>query len=172
MSEHYEAIIRDNGCQASPFFFKDGFILRQSSLMKLGVWKMSKFYIKWRINRYTIPTNPEEMAKLWMTLLEWVRAEKKAGLFEDWGACCDSGSGYTIAEGDEVSLHSSSWNISRISPSTSSRSCLSIKLSNRLKKLFPLQKADKAATNFFGSVPVIEGRMRSWRPWLSSRRIR
>jgi hypothetical protein len=67
---------------------------------------MSKFYIKWRKNPHTIPTNPEEMAKLWMTLLEWVMAEKKAGLFTDWGACCDSHSGYCIAEGDEISLHS------------------------------------------------------------------
>jgi hypothetical protein len=67
---------------------------------------MSKFYIKWWKNQQTIPTNPEESAKLWMTLLEWVRAEKKAGLFTDWGNCCDSGSGYCIAEGDEVSLHS------------------------------------------------------------------
>jgi hypothetical protein len=67
---------------------------------------MSKFYIKWWKNQQTIPTNPEEQAKLWMTLLEWVKAEKKAGLFTDWGSCCDSGSGYCIVEGDEASLQS------------------------------------------------------------------
>ncbi len=67
---------------------------------------MSKFYIKWWKNQHTIPTNPEEQAKLWMTLLGWVRMELKAGRFSDWGSCCDAGSGYCIAEGDEVSLQS------------------------------------------------------------------
>ena len=60
---------------------------------------MSKFYIKWHKNPYTIPSNPEEMAKLLMTMLEWVKAEKKAGLFTDWGVCVDASSGYCIAEG-------------------------------------------------------------------------
>ena len=67
---------------------------------------MSKFYMKWRKNQHIIPTNPEEQAKVWLTFLEWLKAEKKAGLFTDWGACCDGSSGYCIAEGDEVSLHS------------------------------------------------------------------
>jgi hypothetical protein len=67
---------------------------------------MSKFYIMWHKNQSIIPINPEEQAKLWMNLLEWVRADMKAGIFKDWGACCDSASGYCIAESDEVSLHS------------------------------------------------------------------
>ena len=61
--------------------------------------------MKWRKNQHIIPTNPEEQAKLWMTLLEWLKTEKKAGLFTDWGACCDGSSGYCIADTDEVSLH-------------------------------------------------------------------
>jgi len=67
---------------------------------------MSKFYIKWWKNQQIIPKNPEEQAKGWLTLLEWVKAEQKAGLFADWGACCDGASGYCIAEGDEASIHS------------------------------------------------------------------
>jgi hypothetical protein len=67
---------------------------------------MSKFYIRWWKNQHTIPTNPQEQAKLWMMLLEWVKAEQKAGLFKDWGSCVDSGSGYCIAESDEMSLQS------------------------------------------------------------------
>jgi hypothetical protein len=67
---------------------------------------MSKFYIRWWKNQQIIPKNPEEQAKGWLTLLEWVKAEQKAGLFTDWGACCDGASGYCIAEGDEVSVHS------------------------------------------------------------------
>jgi len=74
--------------------------------MKLGVGKMSKFYIKWRKNQHIIPTNPEEQVKLWMTLLEWIKAGMKAGLLTDWGVCCDGSSGYCIADADEVSLHS------------------------------------------------------------------
>ena len=67
---------------------------------------MSKFYIRWCKNQHTIPTDPAEQAKLWMMLLEWVRAEQKAGLFKDWGSCADAGSGYCIAETDELSLQS------------------------------------------------------------------
>ena len=62
--------------------------------------------MKWRKNQHIIPTNPEEQAKVWLTFLEWLKAEKKAGLFTDWGACCDGASGYCIAEGDETSMHS------------------------------------------------------------------
>ena len=65
---------------------------------------MSKFYIRWWKNQHTIPTNPAEQAKLWMMLLEWVKAEQKAGIFMDLGDCADAGSGYCIAETDEVSL--------------------------------------------------------------------
>lgn len=41
-----------------------------------------------------------------MTLLEWVKADMNAGHFKEWGACCDSNSGYCIVDGDEVSLQS------------------------------------------------------------------
>jgi len=67
---------------------------------------MSKFYIKWRKNQHIISTNPEEQAKVWLTFLEWLKAEKKAGLFTDWGVCCDGSSGYCLAETNEASLHS------------------------------------------------------------------
>jgi hypothetical protein len=67
---------------------------------------MAKLYIRWWKNQQVIPKNPEELAKVWLTLLEWVRAEQKAGLFTDWGACCDGASGYCIAERDEAAIHS------------------------------------------------------------------
>ena len=67
---------------------------------------MSKFYIRWWKNQNIIPTDPAEQAKLWMTLLEWVKAELKAGLLKDWGSCADAGSGYCIAESDDLSLQS------------------------------------------------------------------
>jgi len=67
---------------------------------------MTKLYIKWWKNQQIIPKDPEEQAKGWLTLLEWVKAEKKAGLFTDWGACCDGASGYCIAERDETAIHS------------------------------------------------------------------
>ncbi len=67
---------------------------------------MSKFYIRWWKNQQIVPKDPEELAKVWLTLLEWVKAEQKAGLFTDWGACYDGASGYCIVEKDEASIHS------------------------------------------------------------------
>ena len=65
---------------------------------------MTKFYIRWHMNPHTTPTNPEERVKLWMTLLEGVKNDFKAGIFKDWGNCSDLREGYCISELDEKML--------------------------------------------------------------------
>lgn len=52
-----------------------------------------------------IPADPEERGRLWMTMLEMVKAELKSGALTDWGMCSDSSAGYAFAETDEQSLH-------------------------------------------------------------------
>jgi len=52
-----------------------------------------------------IPTDPEEMGKLWISMLEMVRADLKSGKLTDWGMCSDSSGGYAFAETDENSLN-------------------------------------------------------------------
>jgi hypothetical protein len=66
---------------------------------------MTKFFIKWQMNPKLIPTLPEERLKLWMSMLEMVKAELKSGGMTDWGITSDSSEGYGFAEGDEKTVH-------------------------------------------------------------------
>jgi hypothetical protein len=66
---------------------------------------MAKFYMRWKLNRMLIPTNPEERVKLWLTMLEQVKADLKSGAITDWGICSDLSAGYSFAETDEKTLH-------------------------------------------------------------------
>ncbi len=61
--------------------------------------------MKWHLNSMLIPTNPDERVKLWITMLEMVRADLKSGALIDWGICSDSNAGYAFADTDEKSLH-------------------------------------------------------------------
>lgn len=65
---------------------------------------MTKFYSQWHLNPSLIPTNPEERAKLWLRLLEQVKADMKSGDMLDWGIAADLSSGYTFRETDEKGL--------------------------------------------------------------------
>lgn len=68
---------------------------------------MTKYYMRWQMNPIFIPADPEERVKLWLKMLEMVRAELKSGGFTDWGICCDSSAGYVFADTDEKTLHES-----------------------------------------------------------------
>jgi hypothetical protein len=66
---------------------------------------MSKFYMRWHLNSTLIPTNPEERVKLWMSMLEMIKADLKSGAITDWGMCNDASAGYAFAEGDEKAVY-------------------------------------------------------------------
>ncbi len=61
--------------------------------------------MRWHLNPMLIPTKPEELGKLWISMLEMVKADLKSGILTDWGICSDSSAGYAFAEADEKSLH-------------------------------------------------------------------
>ena len=72
---------------------------------------MTKFYMKWTMNPMTVPADPGERIKYWLSLLEGVQAQLKSGELIDWGITCDSNEGYCFAETDEKTLHATvvSW---------------------------------------------------------------
>jgi hypothetical protein len=73
--------------------------------MKTGAEStMTKFYMRWEMDRRFTPTNPEERVKLWLSLLESTKADVKSGSLTDWGICSDSSSGYAFAETDEKTI--------------------------------------------------------------------
>ena len=61
--------------------------------------------MRWHLNPMLIPTNPEERMKLWMSMLELVKAEIKTSAMSDWGMCSDASGEYAFAETDEKTLH-------------------------------------------------------------------
>lgn len=65
---------------------------------------MSKFLIKWQLNPLMTPADPEERAKLWLSMLEMVKAELNSGESIDWGEYCDASGGYSISEGNDADL--------------------------------------------------------------------
>ncbi|RXE56638.1 hypothetical protein ABH15_00145 [Methanoculleus taiwanensis] len=66
---------------------------------------MARFYMRWHLNPLAAPTDQEELAKLWMRMLEMVKADLKEGRLTDWGSCSDASAGYAFAETDEKSLY-------------------------------------------------------------------
>jgi len=59
---------------------------------------MPKFYLKWQINPQWTPATPEERVKLWLSLLEMVKADIQTGKAKDWGNVPGEASGYSIRE--------------------------------------------------------------------------
>jgi hypothetical protein len=68
---------------------------------------MTKYHIKWQLNPLTTPEEPEKRVKLWISMLEMVKADLKSGRFMDWGAHSDINSGYCIGEGSETDVFTS-----------------------------------------------------------------
>jgi hypothetical protein len=61
-------------------------------------YEMSRFYLKWNLTSSATPSDPEQRVKLWLSMLEMVKADMKAGKLKDWGMCNNGGSGYAIYE--------------------------------------------------------------------------
>ena len=59
---------------------------------------MAKYYFRWQWNPQITITNPEERAKLLMSLLEMTKQDLQAGKLKDWGTVPGESSGYAIKE--------------------------------------------------------------------------
>jgi len=57
-----------------------------------------KFYIKWQMEPTKVPAGAEERVKGWLSMLEMVKADVKAGITKDWGCVAGGDSGYSIVE--------------------------------------------------------------------------
>ncbi|MCU0627977.1 MAG: hypothetical protein MUE45_00590 [Methanoregulaceae archaeon] len=57
------------------------------------------------MNPMTVPADPADRVKYWLSLLEGVRAQLKSGDLKDWGITCDNAEGYCFADTDEKTLH-------------------------------------------------------------------
>jgi len=66
---------------------------------------MPKSYVRWQMNSQFTPVDPEERGKLWLSMLDMVKADLKKGAFTDWGVCYDVSAGYALSELSEQDLY-------------------------------------------------------------------
>ena len=59
---------------------------------------MPKSWVRWRLNPEYISADPEERTKLWISMLERIKADLKAGKITEWGNCYDGSGGYALSE--------------------------------------------------------------------------
>jgi len=69
--------------------------------------KMAKSWVRWQLNPQFIPVDPEKRGKLWLQMLDMVKADMKAGAFTEWGVCYDASAGYAFSELSEQDLYTS-----------------------------------------------------------------
>jgi hypothetical protein len=52
---------------------------------EIGGVRMTKYYVKWQLNPMLPVEDPEERGKLWVKMLQMVKADMEAGRIKDWG---------------------------------------------------------------------------------------
>ena len=65
---------------------------------------MTRFFIKWCVDPLKTPSTPEETGKLFLSMLELVKADLSAGRLIDWGQFCNGANGYAISELSEEDI--------------------------------------------------------------------
>ena len=66
---------------------------------------MPKSWVRWQMNMQFTPLDPEERVKLWLSMLNMVKADLETGAFTDWGICYDTSAGYAFSELSEQDLY-------------------------------------------------------------------
>jgi len=66
---------------------------------------MPKSWVRWQLNSQFTPVDPEERVKLWLSMLDMVKADLKTGTLTDWGVCYDTAIGYAFSELSEQDLY-------------------------------------------------------------------
>ena len=66
---------------------------------------MPKSWMRWKLNPQFTPVDPEERGKLWLSMLEMVKADLKSGALTGWGVCYDTSEGYAFSELSEQDLY-------------------------------------------------------------------
>ncbi len=59
---------------------------------------MPKSWLRWQLNSQFTPLDPKERTKLWLSMLDMVKADMKTGVLTDWGVCYDAAIGYAFSE--------------------------------------------------------------------------
>ncbi len=65
---------------------------------------MPKFFVRWRIDNsmLAIPATPEEIRKLFSSMLEMVKEDLRYNSFTEWGQFANGTDGYVLSELNDV----------------------------------------------------------------------
>lgn len=67
---------------------------------------MGKYLLLWKLDHSKLPVGRKERAAGWDPMLDLVKQDLENGSLKDWGEFVGEHSGYAVAEGTEVEVHS------------------------------------------------------------------
>ena len=68
---------------------------------------MAKYLMLWELDQTKVPANPKERAALWGPMVQMVKQQIAQGGTTDWGVFAGEMRGFSIAEGDEMTVANS-----------------------------------------------------------------
>ncbi len=68
---------------------------------------MAKYLLLWELDLAKVPAGRKERAALWGPMIQMVKQQIKEGTTKDWGVFAGGLKGYSVTEGDEMTLSNS-----------------------------------------------------------------
>ena len=65
---------------------------------------MAKYLILWEVDPSRAPEDAKERGGAWGLMLDMIKQDMKEGTMIDWGSFVGEGSGYAVAEQDDLEL--------------------------------------------------------------------
>ena len=65
---------------------------------------MARYLQLWEVDPAKVPADPKERAALWGPMIQMVKQQIKEGTTKEWGALAGELRGFSVAEGDEMTL--------------------------------------------------------------------
>jgi hypothetical protein len=68
---------------------------------------MAKYLLLWEVDPNKVPADRKERAALWGPMVQMVKQQMKAGTTIDWGVFAGGLKGFSVSEGDEMTISES-----------------------------------------------------------------
>jgi len=65
---------------------------------------MARFLMLWEVDPTKVPADRKERAALWGSMIQGVKQETQAGMVKDWGVFAGGLRGFSVHEGDEMTV--------------------------------------------------------------------
>ena len=68
---------------------------------------MAKYLLMWEVDLAKVPADRKERAALWSPMIQMIKQQIKEGTTKDWGVFAGGLKGFSISEGDEMTISKS-----------------------------------------------------------------